>query len=81
MVFFLVNRGEEAAEAEIDLQGFEAEKILESTVLHHEDKKATNQIQHDRVVPAECENVTLKDGKVTCELLPLSFEMVRVKVK
>ena len=25
--------------------------------------------------------VSLKDGKVTCELLPLSFEMVRVKVK
>ena len=81
VVLFLVNRSEEAAETEIDLQGFEAEMILESTVLHHEDKKAANQIQHDRVVPKTCENVSLKDGKVTCELLPLSFEMVRVKVK
>lgn len=81
VVLFLVNRSEEAAETEIDLQGFEAEMILESTVLHHEDKKAANQIQHDRVVPKTCENVSLKDGKVTCELLPLSFEMVRVKGK
>ena len=81
VVLFLVNRSEEAAETEIDLQGFEAEMILESTVLHHKDKKAANQIQHDRVVPKTCENVSLKDGKVTCELLPLSFEMVRVKVK
>lgn len=81
LVLFAVNRGEETAELSLELQMFETGKIGESVVLQNADRKATNQVQHDLVRPRHIDNFTVRDGIVSGELLPLSFQMVRVSVK
>lgn len=82
LVLFFVNRSEEAAEVETDLEGFAViGEVLESMALRHPDRKATNAIEHNRVVPQACSNYAQKDGALYCELMPLSFQMIRIKAR
>jgi alpha-N-arabinofuranosidase len=81
LVLFLVNRMDEKTEISYEFQMYELGDILESLVLHHKDKKATNLHQHDHVVPEQISNSTIEDHFLTCELEPLSFQMIRVSAK
>lgn len=78
---FFVNRMEESAEATVSLQGMEPEAVLKSIALFHEDKKATNQKEHDCVTPVELENVSCSGNGISVELVPLSFQMVQIRLK
>ena len=78
---FFVNRMEESAEATVSLQGMEPEAVLKSIALFHEDKKATNQKEHDCVTPVELENVSCSGNEISVELVPLSFQMVQIRLK
>jgi len=77
----LVNRGESAAEVTYSLEGPEAAGVLESTVLTADDRKATNAEDHERIRPAHIDNVKIEGSRITCELLPLSFQMVRISLR
>lgn len=81
LILFLVNRGDEAAEAEFEFQGFETGELLEATVLHHSDKKAVNKEEHNKVRPRQIDNCRCNEGALKCELLPLSFQMIRIRAK
>ena len=78
---FFVNRMEESADATVSLQGMEPEAVLKSIALFHEDKKATNQKEHDCVTPVELENVSCSGNEISVELVPLSFQMVQIRLK
>ncbi len=78
---FAVNRSEdEAQEVEIDLQGFSINAVVESVELTATDRKMTNEIQHDAVIPRENADVSLTDGKCKLIVKPMSFNVVRLQV-
>lgn len=81
LAVFLVNRTENKTETELTFQMFDLGGVLESSVLCHPDKKATNLVQHDCVTPKEISNWSLKDGCLCCEMEPLSFQMIRIVVR
>lgn len=78
---FFVNRMEESAEATVSLQGMEPEAVLKSIALFHEDKKSDKQKEHDCVTPVELENVSCSGNEISVELVPLSFQMVQIRLK
>lgn len=81
LVLFLVNRTEEKTEAVFEFQMFETGDVLESCVLCHEDKKATNQKDHSNVIPKQIANWEKKGDQLNCTLEPLSFQMIRISAK
>lgn len=80
MVLFMVNRGETEAEVEAEFQDFALSAVEESAGLWHEDKKATNQVNHENVVLRELSNYRLLDHRVECRMQPLSFQMLRISL-
>ena len=81
IALFLVNRNDqEEAEISLEMQGFKPQHVEECTVLHSDDRKATNEIDHNRVRLQPADNAQLKDQSVTVKMMPLSFCMVRIAV-
>ena len=64
--------------AAVSYTHLEPEAVLKSIALFHEDKKATNQKEHDCVTPVELENVSCSGNEISVELVPLSFQMVQI---
>ncbi len=81
VILFFVNRSEETAEVEVQLQMFETGKVLEAMVLCHPDKKATNHVQHDCIKPAQFDNWKQNGDVLNCGLEALSFVMVRIEAR
>lgn len=81
LTIFFVNRDDRAREAEIEIQMFDSWDVAESVVLCHPDRKADNLSDHDRVRPAAAQNWKKENGRLCCELLPLSFQMIRLTMK
>ena len=79
-IFFVNRNDQEEAEISVELQSFQPQCITESVVLHSDDKKATNESDHHRVIPVPADNVNLNNQTVTVKLLPLSFCMVRIAI-
>lgn len=81
LVIFAVNRSEEELQkAEVDLQDFEIQHVIESICMTAENKKMTNMEQHDAVIPKKEKNVEIETGRCQIALQPLSFNMVRLAV-
>ena len=81
LVIFAVNRSEEELQkAEVDLQDFEIQHVIESICMTAENKKMTNMEQHDAVIPKKEKNVEIETGRCQITLQPLSFNMVRLAV-
>ena len=81
IALFLVNRNDqEEAEIFFEMQGFSPRCVEECIVLHSDDRKATNESDHHRVIPEAADNARLADHMVTVKVLPLSFCMVRIAV-
>ncbi|WP_050641961.1 MULTISPECIES: alpha-N-arabinofuranosidase [Clostridia] len=81
LVIFLVNRRNEAAELDVNLQGFCVEHEAEHTVLFHNDIKADNRCNHENVKPL-CNRIALDGNKnIDCKIRPYSWNMIRVQVK
>ena len=82
VVFFLINRSEDEPVCfQCELQGFEVEEIAEQITMSCEDKKMTNLVQHDAVKPRRVSGGKVDGNCVACELEPLSWNMIRVKVR
>ena len=71
---------EELQKAEVDLQDFEIQHVIESICMTAENKKMTNMEQHDAVIPKKEKNVEIETGRCQITLQPLSFNMVRLAV-
>lgn len=81
IALFLVNRCEGTQDFCCELQGFEPKKILEHIQMFHPDKKANNLKDHSKVIPKNNGNACLKNGRLSARLEPLSWNVVRVRVK
>jgi alpha-N-arabinofuranosidase len=76
---FLVNKSEtEAMDVEILLEGFAIKEVKKSVVLTAEDKKITNAVNHQAVVPQEKRIAKVNLESCIAKLAPLSFNMVRI---
>lgn len=80
MALFLVNRDDCAREVEFEFQMFTSWKVVKSVVLYHADRKADNQINHDEVRPKDVQNWEKEQDRLCCELLPLSFQMIKLSL-
>lgn len=79
---FAVNRDEEGPrEVEISLDGFGVSEVIQSISMTAPDRKMTNREDHSAVVPKENENAVLDGEDCRVLLSPLSFNMVRLKVR
>lgn len=79
LVLFAVNRSEIAqAVVEIDLNDFDIKEVIEEMVLTSEDKKATNQLNHNAVIPRSGLDYSIEKGEIKMKLEPLSFNVVRL---
>ena len=82
MVVFMINRSpSEEMEVSLDLQGYEAEAVLEHRVLTSDDPEAVNSPGHQPVRPEQKDDAAIKDGKVAVMLDRLSWNVLRIKVK
>ncbi|MDL2295432.1 alpha-N-arabinofuranosidase [Lachnospiraceae bacterium OttesenSCG-928-E19] len=82
IVIFAVNRSEsQKMTCEIEVQGFELAEIIEGIRLTADDKKMTNQYNHQAVVPQKNEEVRLEGDCCIAEFAPLSFNMIRVQIR
>ena len=82
VVLFCVSRREnDTILLELQFQEFVCEEIIEHLALSHHDRKATNKFDHDNVRPHRVKESRLKDNYLTTELQPLSFNMIRIRVK
>lgn len=79
LAVFAVNRSDaECAELETELQGISADHIIEYVSLTSENRKETNEYDHNAVLPANCDAAEIKGNRLTVQLQPLSFNMIRV---
>jgi len=83
LTFFAVNRsGEEAAEVEIDLQGFDSAWVFDHQVMSHPNLQAVNKISHQHeVVPRKGSGVVVDRNHVTVSLAPYSYQMLRLRLE
>lgn len=81
VVFFLVNRAEEELDFTAGLQDFEILGIEEHLILCHENRKTTNREIHDAVKPCTVKDVETGNGEIRCKLRPLSWNVIRIRVK
>lgn len=81
IVLFAVNRIDTIQRLEMELQEFEVGDIIQSQVLYSEDLKATNANNHEKIKPQRADNCQMKANRLECELLPYSFQMVRIQVR
>ena len=82
LTFFLVNRHTlESIESEISLEGFSAGSIIDHQAMSHADLEAANTALHPtEVAPRPGSGAQLIDGKLLVRLLPLSYQMIRIKL-
>ncbi len=80
---FVVNRDWEAGTTvELDLSGFAGLRFLEHIRMFSDDPDACNTWEDpERIVPEVYTNAALEGGKLTAELKPLSWNVLRFQVK
>jgi len=81
LVYFQVNRGEEDLELTSKIEDLEAECVIEHMMLYSDDKKSTNLVNHDLVKSCHADDVLLRNNVIQYALKPLSWNMVRIKVR
>ena len=81
IAIFAVNRAEETVSVSEELQGFVLEKIAEQLYMTSENRKDTNLENHDKIKPHEINNAEIAGDNLNFEIEPLSWNMIRVKVK
>lgn len=79
LTIFAVNRHlEESLLLECDVRGFENYRVIEYQVLKHQDLKAVNTAQEERVKPQRCEEAVLEDGRLKVPLPKASWNVTRL---
>ncbi|MFT9370543.1 alpha-N-arabinofuranosidase [Paenibacillus polymyxa] len=79
LTVFAVNRHlYESLELTVDVRSFEGYRIVEHTVLEHDDLKATNSPAGEKVTPHNGGNAKLEDGIVKAHLGKASWNVIRL---
>ncbi|MGN1142297.1 MAG: alpha-N-arabinofuranosidase [Oliverpabstia sp.] len=78
---FFVNRGDAVSSVEVQAQSFDLGEVVECVAITAKNLKDNNKEDHTLITPKKIDNITICENKAAGELLPYSFEMVRVKLK
>ncbi|HEY8390864.1 MAG TPA: alpha-N-arabinofuranosidase [Clostridia bacterium] len=82
IAIFISNYSEDTTQAEIELRSFGDLEVLEHVVLNGTDLKAVNDFNNpNRITPKNVETGNIKDSKLAVQLPPLSWNMIRIKIK
>jgi len=82
IILFAINRHpKETIELSANLYGFNIDKIIESSVMESDDRLATNQFDHNNIVPHDIDNCGITTDGILVELKPLSWNMVRIHLQ
>jgi len=79
VTIFAVNRGHEPLLLECDCESFAKARLLSHIVYQNQDRKATNSIDSQSVVPHEGGGAEIKDGALCAPLPELSWNVIRVE--
>jgi alpha-N-arabinofuranosidase len=78
---FMINKSEEESmQVSIEIQGIVPKYIKKSVILTAEDKKMTNEYNHQAVVPKEKDIASFKDEHCMAEIEPLSFNLIVLSI-
>jgi alpha-N-arabinofuranosidase len=82
LTFFAVNRhGTESIDVDVALNGFAAGQIVDHQVMTHASLTAVNTAADpNAVVPRKGTGASIATGKLTMNLPPYSYQMIRVKI-
>lgn len=80
VVFFFVNRRNEMANVNIDIQGFGNLEITEQIVMTNKNIKADNLAVHKNVIPRKMVTFSCKGNHLVGHVEPYSWNMLRIKV-
>lgn len=82
LAVFVSNYSQELTDTEIELRSFGNLEVIEHIVLNGTDLKAVNDFDNpNRVTPKNVDIGGIKDGKLNVKLQPLSWNMIRIKIK
>ncbi|MEF2876799.1 MAG: alpha-N-arabinofuranosidase [Blautia sp.] len=79
LILFAVNRKEEELEVILEMQGYEADAVIEHRVMVSDNPEATNLETNDRIQPEKREDAQIQENKVVTVLPGLSWNMLRIK--
>ncbi len=82
--FFAINRStSEAIDLELDLSGFEAERVAEAVEIRHDDLRAVNTETEEKVKPAAIPEsaYSVAAGALRAKLAPASWNMFRIALR
>lgn len=81
IVIFAVNRSKnDCLDFSISIEGFEVEEVIETTQMSGYDIKETN-LEKENVTLSKGNSLELNDDSVSAVLEPLSWNMIRIRVK
>ena len=78
LVIFAVNRGEEAMEFDVNLDGLTVTGVKEFSQMSGFDIKATNTEHDGGIKPTHSDKINLTETVVTAQLAPLSWNVIRL---
>lgn len=79
---FAVNRStEESLELEVQLNAFSSCELIEHIAMSHEDHTIVNGPSAARVQPRKVTGAQVQDKTLTAQLSPISWNVLRLKVK
>ena len=78
---YVINRSvNETLDFTLDLQGFDAQEVIEHVQLHHDDVNATNEIDHQNVTLEKVNESVIINEDMVCKLEPLSWNGICIRV-
>ncbi|OYD07168.1 arabinosylfuranosidase ArfA [Paludifilum halophilum] len=82
LTLFAVNRNlDDSLLLECDVRSFEGYQVVEHIVLEHDDLKAVNTADEERVKPHHRGNARLEEGIVNADLAKASWNVIRLRKK
>lgn len=82
LVIFAVNRSQdEELDFTFEQDGFELDSIIEETTMEGFEVKATNGIECNKIKPVLTKKARIDGGKIKTSFNPLSWNVIRVKIK
>lgn len=80
LTIFAVNRSiDEPLKVDCDIRSFPKLKVKEHLILDHKDREAVNTLENpNKVVPRVSRNTAIDEGRLTIELSPLSWNVIRL---
>ncbi len=82
IVIFAVSRNEEETiQVTTKIENFLVLQGIQHIVLRHENKKMTNLIDHEAIKPREIDDIQINKEVVQFSILPLSWNMIRLKIE